>query len=231
MDGAARDALVDSLLRELIVGTSRMQMERTDRAGKELVSLGAVAVPALIETGHSGDGILRQQVARLLAFIGEPAVDPLIASLESRPESRFRRFEAEALGEIGDPRAYPSLERMLLEEDDWAVRGAAARALGVLGDPRASGPLARALDREADPFVRGEVVVALGSFRDGQSVEALIGAMARAAASDEVDALAVVRACGRSLRRITGESIEDDPRAWRDWWARRAGSRAKRRDG
>jgi hypothetical protein len=230
MGVAARNALVDSLIRDLVVGTSRMQYERVDRASTELVRLGVMAVPDLLEAGRRGDGILRQQVSEILSLVGRPAVDAVIGSVERSGSGPFRRHEVEILGNIGDIRAYDTVRTVLFEEKDWTVRAAAASALGGFGDSRAIADLDEALRREKDPYVRERIADSLGNFPDTRSVVALIGAMEREESRGPMEGRGVIRACSRSLYRITGEDLADDARTWGNWWERNGRAWAASRD-
>jgi len=62
-----------------------------------------------------------------LVKIGEPAIDPLILALNDSSSS-VRCYAADALGEIGDPRAVDPLIDALNDEDE-DVREAAMEAL------------------------------------------------------------------------------------------------------
>jgi len=73
----------------------------------------------------------------------------------------FVRNVAVALGNAGDPRAVPALEKALREDPDPIVRGHAAWALGRLGGPDAREVLALALFSESDGTVRDEIDAAL----------------------------------------------------------------------
>lgn len=73
---------------------------------------------------------------------------------------RLLRNAAVVLGNLGDPRAVPALERAL-DDADPLVRSHAAWALGRIGGHRASQALSAALQRESDPVVRQELVMAL----------------------------------------------------------------------
>jgi len=64
------------------------------------------------------------------------AVEPLIRVLETRDEPGVMASAAEALGEIGDPRAVPVLTR-LLEGSYLEVRLKAVEALGKIGTAEA----------------------------------------------------------------------------------------------
>ena len=75
---------------------------------------------------------MERQSIQLMAFyalvkIGEPAIDPLILALNDS-NSSVRCYAADALGEIGDPRAVDPLNDAL-EDEDGDVREAATEAL------------------------------------------------------------------------------------------------------
>lgn len=223
METAARAVLVESLIREVIVQTNNNDIQANERAMKELAILGVDAVPHLIAVGEAGDDILRQQMADILGWIGEPAVGPLLESLTVRgrknKDDRFRRQKVEALGEIGDERATDLVSFMLANDRDWRTRGAAATALGGIRTPESLRTLVQSMTSEDDSFVLERVAASLGNYPEDSSIESLIAAMQREAARSEIR-MAVARACTLSLRRITGERIGNDPSAWRTWWVR-----------
>lgn len=109
-----------------------------------------------------------------LVKIGDQAVPPLIAALES-PDAKTRARVAKALGLIGDKTAIPALTDMLTDESDNILNNAAseaAKALAAIGDPSVVPALIQALDdwRQKDEFyssfVKAEIVEILGSFAD-----------------------------------------------------------------
>ena len=71
------------------------------------------ALPLLIAAlGQAFDLSQRSQVCRLLAQIGQEAVEPLLALLASAPDDRVRERVVGLLGEIGDERAAPVLSEL-----------------------------------------------------------------------------------------------------------------------
>ena len=91
-------------------------------------------VPALRTALLDGDDELAARAARGLGMIGDDdAFDDLVAVVEDRDRAWFLRLAAtEALGEIGDVRAAPPLERELAA-DAWVLQAKAAAALRLLG--------------------------------------------------------------------------------------------------
>jgi len=109
------------------------------------------------------DDVTRQQLATILAFVGEPAVPTLASDPYLRgSSSSARRYVMYALGRIGTDRAVDALAPML-SAADWQDRGVAAKSLGVAlaaKNERARAPLQRAV-ADPDPFVRKKVEEAL----------------------------------------------------------------------
>ena len=138
----------------------------------------------------------------------EEKINRLIRDLRDE-DSEIRRNAANALGEIGDPRAVGSLIAVLRDEDRW-VRRNAARALGEIGDPGAVESLIVTLGDE-DRWVRWGAVRALGEIRDPRAVEPLLASL-----KDEdmhIQWAAVV-----VLEQMTGKPFGEDPIKWQEWW-------------
>lgn len=85
----------------------------------------------------------RHQAVAGLVALGDAAVEPLCQALRD-PDGYTRRFAAEALSRIGDPRAVMPLIRAFQESEVYVQRHV-AYALAKVGDTRAVVPLATAL--------------------------------------------------------------------------------------
>lgn len=136
-------------------------------------------VRGLIERLDGPDGPdERLRAAAALGQLGEPAVGPLLSSLEDLP--RARGYAALALGTIGDSRAVRPMIG-LLADPVAEVRFLAALALGRMGDAAAVESLCAAL---ADPArdVREAAAWALGALGDSRAANPL------AALRDDPDA-------------------------------------------
>lgn len=110
------------------------------------------------------DDVTRQQLAMILAYVGEPAVATLSSDAYLRgSSSNARRYVMYALGRIGSDRAVDALAPML-GAGDWQDRATAAKSLGVAlaagRNERARAPLLRAAN-DPDAFVRKKVEEAL----------------------------------------------------------------------
>ena len=106
------------------------------------------------------DPRVQEQAARALATFGVQATRSLLGELD-HADPKARLGVAEALGDIGDPLAVPSLTRALAGEKSSEVRWAIALALGNTGDPAAIPPLVQALG-DPDRYVRFGAAVSLG---------------------------------------------------------------------
>ncbi len=222
---AARSLLIENLLGDLVLGLDRGARPRIERAGAELAGIGMPALPHLIEAIRVGDDVVGKECARVIARIGPSAVEPLIAAMPGAPvRVRLRGFEA--LGELGDARAGPTLEKALEAESDWRVRAAAAAALGRTGGMGAGESLLAAL-KDPDPFVRSQVAEALGALGEKRAIDPLIGLLESSAATGDPAQACVVRECGGALRLLTGQTLSDNPRAWREWRAERTLGRSR----
>jgi HEAT repeat protein len=88
-----------------------------------------------------------------LELLGEPAVGPLEAMLQSNKVDA-RRSAAQALGWIGSPSAAEALTTALRQDGDATVRGQAAWALGEIGAPDARKALEQAQLRDPEAEVQ-----------------------------------------------------------------------------
>jgi hypothetical protein len=123
-------------------------LKRVDHA---LVKLGKPALPKVVATlrDPSEPVNLRAESARVLSRVEKTKsifaiVEVLAKALESNPSPLGARL-VEVLGDVGDPRPLPALQKALIHEDS-SVRFAAALALGKIGDPAVVLPLISALN-------------------------------------------------------------------------------------
>jgi len=116
------------------------------------ISLGEIgdksAIPALrkMAKDYSPDRFRWLWAGYGLAALGETeGFEMLTEVITSDSDWSDRRHAVEALGEIGHPRAVPTLVKALKEGKHANVRVSAARALGSIGDPAALPALTEAL--------------------------------------------------------------------------------------
>jgi HEAT repeat protein len=125
-------------------------------------------------TDSARDPALAGIVAHEQGSAGVPATDLLIAALRE-PDVRIRRFAADVLGEVNDPRAVDPLIASL-KDPDRLVGQSAIMSLAKLGDARAVAPLVAAL-KDGNQFTRRVAVNALGAIGDAGAIEPLIAAL------------------------------------------------------
>jgi HEAT repeat protein len=134
------------------------------------------------------DPLVKEEAALALGDLGGPdEVQPLLDAVDTtvgsgsdsaaRIANRSNARIAEALGNIGDPRAGPTLLRLARASDD-AVRLAAVEALGQVRAREAIPELSRLVDDPAaPPIVVKKAIVALGQIGDPASIPALLHGM------------------------------------------------------
>ena len=184
-----------------------------------------VRFPSLIELlGHS-DMHTRAIAASALGKLGstEP-VDPLVELFKdrnagirdtSRPQEHIqtdrdreanpdclnaldRAWAAEALGRLGDMRAFQPLMNAA-DDPIGGVRACAVGALGALGDSRAYDRFIAAL-RDEDEGVRYRAVISLGKLGDIRAVEHIMGVVCDESRSVRRASADVGQVPGRGVR-------------------------------
>lgn len=157
----------------------------------------ADAVPGVIANLRDGHRGLQRAALAALAAIGDPrAVAPLIELCDSYSFSLAGANPAEALGDIGDKRAVPTLIR-LLHHPHGEARVDAAEALGEIADTAAVGPLIALLDERNEKLVIA-AVSALGSIGSRRAIGPLEQLLDHGSEK-------VVRKARLALRRIRGK--------------------------
>lgn len=117
-----------------------------------------------------------REAAKALARIGQPALEPLLATLSSSTSPAARANAAFGVGEM-EPREgrAEALARLMqaLKDEEPVVREACAHALGEIDDPEAVPALLAAVRDKAAP-VRGAAAWALGEIEDPRASEPLM---------------------------------------------------------
>lgn len=161
----------------------------------------------LISQLSSPDRASRQQASLALVEMGDDAVDPLIAGVESGSDSLLY-ISAQILGRIGSTRAIPFLSQ-LTQRDNPFVRREAVVALGQTGYRALVPELSQILVADRDVAVRAAAAQSLALLRDTLAIEPLLAALQDTAALVRQRSLAslqhywtpaVEHACMRHLR-------------------------------
>jgi HEAT repeat protein len=153
------------------------------KAVQELRRLKAKSAAPQIAAGLR-DSLVKEDAALALQDLGGPAeVQPLLDAVDTtvgagsdqatRVANRTNAKIAEALGNIGDPRAGPTLLRLARASDDY-VRLSAVQALGLVHDKAAVPELAHIVDdAAAPPILIKKAIVSLGQLGDPAAIPAL----------------------------------------------------------
>jgi len=161
-------------IRGLVRAMEDENMGVRDAASSSLQTIGGpMAAACLIPLIGSEDIVIRNLAMDILVNMGECAVDPAIQALRDE-DGDVRKFGADILGMVGDPRGAESLCKALWDTDE-NVAYSAAEALGKIGDTKGVGPLLEAF-RKLE-HVRTPAAEALGKIGGEEAVGALSEAL------------------------------------------------------
>ena len=132
----------------------------------------------LNEMQHPSYIVRKQAVASIGGFKDRQTVEPLIAILKNREETKSIRAAAtSSLGALRDERAAPALREALMDENS-AVRYQAVIALGGIKDTAAVSKLSEMVENELEvDAVRAAAVTALGNIGDKTAEPVLLRAL------------------------------------------------------
>ncbi|MBI3181423.1 MAG: HEAT repeat domain-containing protein [Myxococcales bacterium] len=120
-------------------------------------------------------------IAKILGEVRDPSsVQPLVDALDlgntDSAANAMNKEIASALGAIGDPKAEPTLLKLLKVKDNY-TKIEAINALGALKAKVAVEPLIAVATDEGEPFISKKAVQALGEIGDPKAVPALVKMM------------------------------------------------------
>ncbi len=224
--------LVDNLARQMMgnYGDSRLmtlddaRLGRFERARADLLVMHDYSVPVLVELLAIGNSQVDALVTDLLLDIGRPAIVPVVSLLEREEPNEARMRAARVLGDLphapaDEDAVRAALMLRLAEDPEWLVRSNAASALGKRGArDRQTTDTRKALIRgltDEDHAVTRSSALALRTLQDPEAIPALIKYLERVVRDGDIISL---RAAQRTLRSLTGEPVDKDPRGWRAWW-------------
>ncbi|MDO9539339.1 MAG: HEAT repeat domain-containing protein [Methanocalculus sp.] len=136
------------LLLKKAVGEPDLTARRS--AEEALASCGPSAIPEIVTALKEAKTTMRWYLARSIARMGLPAIQPTIDAIRSEDDPDVRRYLTGSLASIGE-KAIPSLISSLAD-DDVGVRGAVALALLRIGDPAL--PALKKASEGDDPLLR-----------------------------------------------------------------------------
>lgn len=136
--------------------------DKRDRAARDLIGLGADAVPLLMDSLQTQDLNLLAIYQQILARI--PSASPALTKALQTAHPLIRGRVAEIFSISKDKNAIPVL-REALQGEYFTVRARAALALGNIGETDVI-PSLFPLLKDAEEEVRIAAIVAIGKFRD-----------------------------------------------------------------
>ncbi|MFN0149480.1 MAG: HEAT repeat domain-containing protein [bacterium] len=193
-----RIALAIVLLASLAPAALVAQDDGADPAGAA-----RIALDTMISAIREGNTPMRDRMFFKLRILGEPSVEPLIATL-SNDDARVREYAAFTLSFIDDDRAVDPLLAMFANDAEVTVRTQAARALGRMEEPRAIDPLIAALSDQRSE-IRQDAAYSLGLIGDPRAIPPL---KALASDSDELVRFFVDDALVRIDRAVKRKAAE-----------------------
>ncbi len=147
-----------------------------DRAVEVLAAIGEPAVEPLIAATRSEVRFIPGRACLALARIGTPRANEAVLAATHSPGIPLRAGAAEALRYIPPAAAVPRLLELVAGDPAPPVRREAAAALGFLRAPEATGPLVALLD-DTDEYTRVAAIEALGRIRSAQATPRLTAAL------------------------------------------------------
>ncbi|MDG6257281.1 MAG: HEAT repeat domain-containing protein [Methanomicrobiaceae archaeon] len=144
------------------------------RAMQTLNTIGEPAVEPLIDTLNDACSSTRDAAARTLGIIGDIRGIEPLIAALKDEDRRVREAASQALASIGRP-ARPRLLDNLWDED-WHVRMGAVIALRIIGGDDLVPEFVRLL-RDESPYVRGESAKSLGRLANGGVTHQLLEAL------------------------------------------------------
>ena len=124
-------------------------------------------LPQIVALLADEQSTIRRWAAALMGASGmAAAVEPLAQIVLTDPSAIVRRTAGDALSDLGDTRALPTMTQALADSSKL-VRWRAARFLNELGDFTAVDALGNAVEREVEFDVRIEMIAALERIEGG----------------------------------------------------------------
>jgi HEAT repeat protein len=162
----------------------------------------------------SKDNAVRRDAARAIGDSGYGAAIPALDQIASdaKESEEVRLFSATAAAKLGSAESLKILAE-LLKSAKPEIRSRAVFALGKYGGAGQAKQLEFAL-ADSDRSVREDAVEALRLLGKDESLGPLIKAV-----SD--DDHRIRKAAMDALREISKQHLENDPEAWKLWWAKR----------
>ncbi|MFH0939391.1 MAG: HEAT repeat domain-containing protein [Planctomycetota bacterium] len=239
------DADVLRKVRKLIQETNSPENSARTAAWISLRDMGNLAAPGLVAL-YRQKNIAPEMIQSILIALSDckdSRVGPALVEALGSSDPQTRLLAARALGDNHYQDGVLALEKVTANEtEDEEVRMFAAKAGAKLGSEaclKTLETLAASLRAE----VRRHAIFDLGKYGGVQRISILEKALADSDVSVREDAVEALRLVGKNeawgplikaisdqnykirnsamdaLRQLTKQKIENDPRAWQEWWA------------
>ena len=222
---AALKKLADPATADSGVGTNTRRHARN-----KVVSSGPLAVPALVKMVQDSE-VLIVRANALIAIVeiasknpnAAPQAEELFLSLLTSIDFPLRYWAFKGAGEVKSKQAVPRLvERLVVEQEDPAMRMQAVLSLGQIGDTQAVKPLIAALQSESDGSLRAAAADALKLINERSAVDVLASELAKTTdprvRSACAEALSVVSGCRVATVLQTSDDVQHALDEWRVCW-------------
>jgi len=177
-------------------------LEKIGRPPKDLAPL--------LKTLKDKDRMTRVHAAVTLGKMKDPrAVEPLIDTLKTDPESWVRGAAAEGLGHVGDARAVEPIIKFIKTSEGH--REYAVLALGQIGGDKATDTLLMLLNDKSRK-IRDCAAAALGEIGDRRTVPRIMELL-------EDPGYQAPYSAYDTLRKLTGQKVTGRRQDWLKWWA------------
>lgn len=162
-------------------------------------------IKQLIEQLTNNDAKIRDAARAALVAMGSPAVDPLIAALNS-PSDWQRKSVISLLQQIQDKRVIPPLLNALNDTDPY-VRGFAALGLAAQQEHSALPTIQKMIEAESDAFGRTHLLNAVDQLGERQWVIAYANRILTESAFTNKDRQAVIQVIVRMNDPATADLL------------------------
>jgi len=231
-------------VRKLINGTISDEAEEREKAWAGLKDMGNLGVPGLVALSQK-EATTPGMMASIILALGDakdPRAAPALIKLLEHADPGVRQNTARALGDSGNTASSSALQKLsesATETED--VRLFAATSGMRLGNDACAAVLAK-LAASKRPEIRSRAIFNLGKFGGGKHRDAIEAGVKDADPSVREDAVEALRLLGKpdglagliqavgdadykvrnaamdALRELTGAKIENDAKAWQEWW-------------
>ncbi len=174
-------------------------------AAETLAKLGSASIDPLVEKVNDPDKDIRKFAVDILGLIGDSCSFEAVQRALDDENPNVVCSAAEALGEIGDPRAVAPLVRVLKENEDACLQ--AAEALGKIGDETAFDALVQGLDTD-DAMVIFSIIDAMGNMKNPKAAPYLRSLLETA---DDALKEAIINSLIKLAKYSGREILEDLP--------------------